>query len=356
MKEILKYLYNKRSKRIFRKYILKSKYGYKETKETRYFSKKFGFSVDEFYTYQLRKENVNNYISMADSYLPAFENNEDFKVVSNNKIIFPYVFGSYFNVAKNIALVDKGNLICLNDSTFSIETIEEYVKCNPIIIKPYDGSDGKNIYSICLENGEIKINGRTLEKHSIYSFFSKLDGYVIQNKLKNHAYSFDIFPGSLNTIRVITACASNSYKHQIVCATHRFGTKLSAPADNFSKGGLSALIDINSGVLGKATGAKTIKDGKRIFYSQHPDTGVQIEGITVPFWEEIKRLLIEFSVKLPVYKFIAWDIVVASDSKIYVLETNMKSSLDLFQVHHGFKNSLLGEIINTYKKNSSFHK
>ena len=46
--------------------------------------------------------------------------------------------------------------------------------------------------------------------------------------------------------------------------------------------------------------------------------------------------------KLPFFEYIAWDIVIKEEG-IALIETNMKSRLDLFQAHRGMRNESLGQ-------------
>ena len=161
------------------------------------------------------------------------------------------------------------------------------------------------------------------------------------------ACSFRMTDGTVNTLRIVSIRPEGETRHEIVGALQRIGTDASAPVDNFSQGGLTALIDLDSGVLGKASSGDYFdRDGKRIFLSKHPDTGAQIEGVAVPNWKEIKDKIVEVTEQLPFFEYIAWDLVVR-DHGVSVLETNMKSSLNIFQVHGGARNTLLGQ---TYRK------
>ena len=170
---------------------------------------------------------------------------------------------------------------------------------------------------------------------------------IIQERARQGEYASSFYPRSINTLRIVSIRPEGEIKHEIVGALQRIGTDASAPVDNFSQGGLTALIDLESGVLGKASSGDYFdRDGKRISYSKHPDTGAQIEGVAVPGWHGIRDKIVEVTEQLPFFEYIAWDLVV-QDHGVSVLETNMKSSLNIFQVHGGARNALLGQ---TYRK------
>lgn len=116
----------------------------------------------------------------------------------------------------------------------------------------------------------------------------------------------------------------------------------------FSQGGGSALIDLETGQLSAMTLLDSFDDkGERIFYEKHPDTNSQIKGLFIPNWDSIKQELINITRMLPVYNFVAWDIALTPKG-IAVIETNMKSSLRVFQVHGGMRNKLLGRKYKEY--------
>ena len=49
------------------------------------------------------------------------------------------------------------------------------------------------------------------------------------------------------------------------------------------------------------------KNGKNIFFDNHPDSGAVIKGKIIPGWPELKQKIIELTAKLPFFYFTAWD-------------------------------------------------
>lgn len=306
---------------------------------------KHGFSYCDYYVYQLNDNNYQDYLSTNDSFIPRTINNSQFMAISDNKIIFPFVFSCWFNVLTNYASIKNNRIILTSNCFNSIEELLMSSKNKPLIIKPSYGFDGMSIGVIEYSDNVYTLFNEKYTLNELIAFIKTLDGFVIQNKIQNHQYAKDIYPESLNTIRVVSACSKNETKHRIICAVHRFGSKRSGYCDNFSKGGLSAYIDIETGSMSKVTAYDFIEDGKRLYYDKHPDTSKQVEGVTIPYWNEIKERIIKFTTDFPFYRFIAWDIAVADSGEIYVVETNMKTSLGLLQVHKPMRNEELGRII-----------
>ena len=124
---------------------------------------------------------------------------------------------------------------------------------------------------------------------------------------------------------------------------HRFGTNLSNFVDNYSSGGVFSEVDINSGRLTIA--ARVTEPEKR--YITHPDTGVQIEGIIIPDWENIKKQVLHVHRCFPFFRFLAWDVVVDKSGRPVVIEINRGCDLD-FQMIKPLRNEKLGEFMKEY--------
>src|SRR5699024_5670137 len=116
----------------------------------------------------------------------------------------------------------------------------------------------------------------------------------------------------------------------IARAVQRIGSKTSKGLDNFTMGGYSANIDIETGILSEAA---TKIGGKELeWYDKHPDTGAQIKGVQVPRWDEIKKKLLNIMREMPYLKYAGWDIVL-TDEDIVTIEGNNHSQVGVMQLH-----------------------
>lgn len=193
------------------------------------------------------------------------------------------------------------------------------------------------------ENDGLYHRDKLLTREDLSDIIRGFSRGIIQGRIAQGQFENGIFGESVNTIRVISMRRRGSVEHEIVGAVHRFGTKKSAPVDNFRQGGVCALVDIETGRMGKLTSMFDVDiEGKHVFHARHPDTGAQVEGIAIPNWEQLKDLVAELTRKLPFFEYTAWDFVVQDDG-FALIEINMKSSLYLFQIHGGARHTLLGE-------------
>ena len=138
-------------------------------------------------------------------------------------------------------------------------------------------------------------------------------------------------PDATNTLRLLTMPDITRGKEPFIAvAVQRIGTSLSNHVANWTQGGLSAKIDIETGRLSQAG---QLPDGHHpVWHSVHPDTGAQIEGVEVPFWEETKKLVLEGANRLNFMEYIGWDLIVSPTGPV-ILEANINSGMNVLQVH-----------------------
>lgn len=154
--------------------------------------------------------------------------------------------------------------------------------------------------------------------------------YLIERQAIAHEYASQIFPHSINTIRVFTIKDSTG-KPQVVGAAHRFGGQVNSPVDNFSKGGISCSIDIETGKLGR--GVSNPGFYRTIFHDYHPVSQVAFTGVTVPFWKSVKSLALTLADYFHGLNYAGWDIYV-SPTGAKVIEGNAYiANPNLIQVH-----------------------
>ncbi len=305
--------------------------------------RKYGFSMSDSQAFRLSEDNYKDYISTWESYQPRLANAK-YSLISDDKFLFSLVMGKVANVPEIYGTIEKGVVNSFNKSGITNDNIYDFLlKNNGGVIKDRGGKDGFAVYVLKNNNGELNYKSKDISRGELLDIISKISNGIVTKRLIQGSFENEIYPESVNTVRIISMAKKGERGHEIVAALQRIGTAKSYPCDNFNQGGGSALIDIETGVIGKMTCADSIDEaGERIFYSKHPDTNSQIEGKVIPNWEMIKNGIVEITKELPLWKYVAWDVVVMDDS-FAIIETNMKSSLNVFQVHGGMRNTHLGE-------------
>lgn len=308
-----------------------------------YDARKYGFSLSDSILYSFPKNDYREYISTWEAYQPRISNNRNF-VISDDKFLFSTVMKNFVDVPRNFALIKKGDIYSVCDNNLNKDTLYDFLlEQNGGVIKDRGGFNGFNVFVFGVKNGMLTRCDSPVSHVEFNALISAIDDGLVQNRISQGSFENKLYNKAINTIRIITMQKKDGLEHEIVAALQRIGTDRTNGVDNFAQGGGTALIDIDTGILSKMTMLDSFdEDGNRIFYSHHPDSGAIIEGVVIPRWEEIKNTIIEITRRLPIFEYVAWDVVVKDDG-IAVIETNMKSSLDVFQVHGGFKNKFLGQ-------------
>ncbi|NND59798.1 MAG: hypothetical protein HKN49_05970 [Gammaproteobacteria bacterium] len=141
-------------------------------------------------------------------------------------------------------------------------------------------------------------------------------GVLIEEFLEQHPALSKIYPSSVNTYRVWVKVGTDGVSRPLM-GFFRLGRSGSI-VDNQSSGGILSLIDIDSGVVGTATDGMPDHED----FDCHPDTGEQITGFALPFWEEAKATACAAVAAFPKLRFAGVDIAIAASGP-YVIELNV---------------------------------
>ena len=304
--------------------------------------RKLGFSMSESAIFDLQHNDYRKYITTWEAYQPRYQNEmRQYFPISDDKYLFYLVFSHYVRTPICYALIQKGNITWLETNN-DLNLYEFIISRGGAVIKERGGSDGFGIYVLETKGIGLTYKGKKFSHEDLDEIVSQANNAILQEKIHQGEFENNLFPQSINTIRIVTVRKPQSTKHEIVAALQRIGSKHSFPVDNFNQGGGCCLIDLETGRLGKMTSIFSLdKEGNRQFFSKHPDTGEQLEGKVIPHWPEVKSKIVELTMKLPFFEYIAWDVVL-QDNGIAVIETNMKSSLNVFQIHKPMRDSILG--------------
>lgn len=195
------------------------------------------------------------------------------------------------------------------------ETLETLLlRHGDLVIKPRTGFGGAGVRIVSAPGPDLTL----------------APGEFVSTKVHQHSYADRINPGALNTIRVLTAWDHARSEHFVAAAVHRFGTTSSHQVDNWSRGGLSAWIDLGTARMGPAL-RKPCFDRARTWCKAHPDTHAPIEGVEIPRFHALLRDLLAVCRRFPP-RYLGWDLVVTPDSWS-IIEANSLPSLGIFQVH-----------------------
>ena len=155
------------------------------------------------------------------------------------------------------------------------------------VLKKIDGecADGVSL----VKNFE----GRIISSEKEYTkaeYIRKLSGsrILIQECLQQHESIEKINPNCVNTIRIVTLADDNG-NIGIFAAFLRLGVVKDSFVDNRAKGGLGVGINLETGKLREFGFAHDAFGAK---LSAHPLTDVIFKDYQLPYWNEVKELVI----------------------------------------------------------------
>ena len=87
--------------------------------------------------------------------------------------------------------------------------------------------------------------------------------------------------------------------------------------DNAGSGGnVDCAVDCNTGRLYNALQFNSWEDV--ISIEKHPDSGIQLNGMIIEHWDEIKTKVMSWQSQIPYLKTIGWDVALTDDGPVVV--------------------------------------
>lgn len=264
--------------------------------------------------------------------------------------ILPHINGAYSGVLNDKIAFHRASgpmADCLpdlygtiNNGTFHAEdadtprTLSGVVDRNEtVMVKPICGGSGDGVHKLESDGEGYLVNGDATSATELVSKFDEAGEYMVTEYVDQHEYSNAVYPHSTNTIRIITVIDPKTHEAEVVGACHRFGTSRSKPTDNWSRGGICAAIDVETGVM---------QDGIDPHHSDgitrtevHPETGGEISGVQIPNWEGVLSTVRQLANTHDRAVYVGWDVILTADAEPVVIEANSNPGIFLPQMDHG---------------------
>ena len=201
------------------------------------------------------------------------------------------------------------------DKDTAPQTIKDFIaKQGVVFAKPDHGDQGKGVMKIKADDS------RAIEE---LLNDCKQSAFVVEGAIEQEPEIAAINPSSVNTVRAYTLLKKNG-EAVILGIMLRAGRK-GSHVDNWGSGGVGYDFDVESGVcVGYG------RDKQNNPYIFHPDSNVQIVGYRLPNFEQLKRIIIELSYKVPEARFVGWDIAITKDG-YELVEMNCPGGHDFLQ-------------------------
>jgi alpha-L-glutamate ligase-like protein len=201
------------------------------------------------------------------------------------------------------------------------------------VIKPNRGSAGRGVLVVVGRAGKnyLRHNGEFLRPELIrqhlsdilsgmYSLGGRPDRAMVQQRIRLHPAFASIAYKGIPDIRVIL------YRNRPAMAMLRLPTRASNGRANLHQGGIGAGVDLQTGITNHAV-------QRNRFVECHPDTGISVVGMRVPYW----RAVLDMSRRVAEATglgYLGVDIVVDAAQGPMLLEANARPGLAI-QIANG---------------------
>ena len=184
------------------------------------------------------------------------------------------------------------------------ESFKSFVEKHPrFIYKPAQDYGGRGIKIYDLKNYDCP---EDLFAIIIFNGACVLEELIVQGEEIAR-----IHPDSVNTVRLVTYHSDSGDTYPQWCFL-RMGSG-GSHTDNMSGGGISALVDFETGVV-----CDCGRDYLGHRYIYHPDTNVQLVGLKLPHWDEVRGLACRLAAVLPEVRFVGWDLAYSDRGWVFV--------------------------------------
>ena len=249
--------------------------------------------------------NPNRYAALArDKYLTHL-------LLETNDIPAPELY-TYYNPEKR----DADFITVLHDL--------QSKRVSSCVVKPaVDGAHGKGVFvckGIKYESDDCILIKSNDERISLRSFCeqNKSSSWLFESRVVQCTQVGDINPSSANTLRLMTALYPDG-SVKVFAAFMKFG-RAGSDIDNAGSGGnIDCAFDVNSGTCYNTVQFNSFSD--MIKCDRHPDSGIQINGMRIENWDEIKRKICDYQSRIPELKAIGWDVALTDDGPV-IIEIN----------------------------------
>jgi alpha-L-glutamate ligase-like protein len=201
------------------------------------------------------------------------------------------------------------------------------------VLKPNRGSAGRGVLVVTGRDGKdyLRHNGERLslddlKQHlsdilsGMYSLGGQTDRAIVQQRIRLHPTFAAASYKGIPDVRVIL------YRNEPAMAMLRLPTKESNGRANLHQGGLGAGVDLDSGMTHHAV-------QRNRFAAAHPDTGLPVVGLRVPFWSQVLQMSRRVAEAVGL-GYLGVDIVVDEAQGPMLLEANARPGLAI-QIANG---------------------
>jgi|GEM_PF-1627962 len=285
-----------------------------------------GLSAHTYLWLGLEEADVDRYLSSTD---PIRRVNEGYIEPIHHKYVFQLNTAPYVErLPRLYGTIDAGEFSPAR--TVDDDLPELLSREGTLVVKPVDSGRGNGVAVLRADGPELTTGGETVTS-SVRESIAGLDGYLVTELVRQHDYAASVFPDATNTLRIHSLADPDTGEVGLLRASHRFGSRQSVPTDNWSRGGYTAPVDLDTGEIRPLI---ALDDPPRSRPEHHPETGAQVAGLTVPHWAAVCDLVREAAELHRYAPFVGWDVAVSPEGPV-LIEGNARPSIVGLQLTEG---------------------
>ena len=201
-----------------------------------------------------------------------------------------------------------------------------------LFLKPVTGRGGKGAqrWDLAAPGRYRTSNGETFSREDLLlrlAAKSLVTPMLVQQRLENHPDLKALNNGALSTVRVLT-CLNEKGHPEVIGAAARMAIGANHVVDNLHAGGIAAAVDVQTGVLGRASNLGA--DTRLGWLDWHPVSGARITGTRLPMWDDVREFALRAHRGFADRILVGWDIAITPDGPVMV-EGNGSPDLDIMQ-------------------------
>ena len=295
---------------------------------------RMGFLSGSYLFLDLDRNEAANYINDRMRFLRLSFVNGPYAEILHNKLLFGEVFSRHADVLPETFALVRHKQVWPMSETERVDSLDGILdllaRKGRLVMKGTRGFGGGDCTILEHRGGDVAFSGEVVGREAARERLGSRREQMITEYVQQGSYAREIYPGSANSIRMLTMVDDETGEPFLVRGVHRFGGG-ARMVDNVTQGGVAAIVGPEDDRLG--IGVQIDKKGHPQYIERHPDTGAQITGVRVPHWDRVKERILALAREHPYIPYIGWDVVVTDDG-LRILEGNSNSGV-LFTQFHG---------------------
>lgn len=307
------------------------------SKEDKLFYINNGYAPYKINRYGVTRDNIGDYLSDFELYSPKHYVDKRFVELFEHKLNTYYLLSPFCkNMPKHFWYISKkGDILPIdvpNKAAGKTQDLIDLLDTTPIAAKACLGGHGRGFYKIEKKNKDFYINDKECSESEVERLYASLRNYIITEYKTPHKNLRNLCgEGAYAVIRTVSVF-DKEYGSQVTGAMIRLGCKKAGIVSDYD-GTIYTGIGLEDGKLF----APYIRVNETLFerIEKHPDTGFDINGITIQYWDELKKTVEDITKYIPWAPYLVIDII-PTDDGFKILEINSHGEVQGIEGHYPF--------------------